>query len=79
MMLKAASPVFDAQDNLIGILYGGSLLNRDFKIVDKVKETVYEKVKYKGKDIGTATIFQDDVRISTNVKNDNGTRALGTR
>ena len=79
MMLKAASPVFDSQDNLIGILYGGTLLNRDFKIVDKVKETVYEKVKYKSKDIGTATIFQDDVRISTNVKNDNGTRALGTR
>jgi two-component system NtrC family sensor kinase len=79
MMLKAASPVFDTQNNLIGILYGGTLLNRNFEIVDKVKDTVFEKVKYKGKDIGTATIFQDDVRISTNVKNDNGTRALGTR
>jgi two-component system NtrC family sensor kinase len=79
MMLKAASPVFDSQNNLIGILYGGTLLNRNFEIVDKVKDTVFEKVKYKNKDIGTATIFQDDVRISTNVKNDNGTRALGTR
>ncbi|MES0361758.1 MAG: cache domain-containing protein [Anaerolineales bacterium] len=79
MMLKAASPVFDSQNNLIGILYGGTLLNRNFEIVDKVKDTVFEKVKYKSKDIGTATIFQDDVRISTNVKNDNGTRALGTR
>jgi two-component system NtrC family sensor kinase len=79
MMLKAASPVFDSQNNLIGVLYGGTLLNRDFEIVDKVKETVYEKVMYKNKDIGTATIFQDDVRISTNVKHDNGMRALGTR
>jgi len=79
MMLKAASPVFDSQNNLIGVLYGGTILNRNFEIVDKVKETVYEKLKYKSKDIGTATIFQDDVRISTNVKNDNGTRALGTR
>lgn len=79
MMLKAASPVFDSQNNLIGILYGGTILNRNFEIVDKVKETVYEKLKYKSKDIGTATIFQDDVRISTNVKNDIGTRALGTR
>ncbi|MFC1922513.1 cache domain-containing protein [Chloroflexota bacterium] len=79
MMLKASSPVFDSQNNLIGILYGGTILNRNFEIVDKVKETVYEKLKYKSKDIGTVTIFQDDVRISTNVKNDNGTRALGTR
>jgi two-component system NtrC family sensor kinase len=79
MMLKAASPIFDSDDNVIGILYGGTLLNRNFEIVDKVKETVYEEVIYEGKDIGTVTIFQDDVRISTNVKNNEGSRALGTR
>lgn len=79
MMLKAAAPIFDTEENMIGILYGGTLLNRNFKIVDKVKETVYEEVQYKGKDIGTATIFQDDVRISTNVKNQNNSRAIGTR
>ncbi len=79
MMLLAGAPIFDDQNNLIGVLYGGTLLNRNFGIVDKVKETVYQEVQYKGKDIGTATIFQDDVRISTNVENEDGTRALGTR
>ena len=79
MMLIAGAPIFDDQNNLIGVLYGGTLLNRNFEIVDKVKETVYERVRYKGKDIGTATIFQDDIRISTNVENEDGTRALGTR
>jgi len=79
MMLLAGAPILDDRNNLMGVLYGGTLLNRNFGIVDKVKETVYEEVQYKGKDIGTATIFQDDVRISTNVENEDGTRALGTR
>lgn len=79
MMLKAASPIFDDQNHLIGVVYGGTLINRNFEIVDKIKQTVYEDVKYKGQDIGTATIFQDDVRISTNVKNEDGSRAIRTR
>ncbi|MCJ7657599.1 MAG: cache domain-containing protein, partial [Anaerolineales bacterium] len=79
MMLKAAAPIVDEQHNLIGVVYGGVLLNRNYEIVDKVKQTVYNDFVYKGQDIGTATIFQDDVRISTNVKNEDGSRAIGTR
>jgi two-component system NtrC family sensor kinase len=79
MMLLAGAPIFDNENNLMGVLYGGTLLNRNFGLVDKVKETVFEELQYEGKDIGTATIFQDDVRISTNVENQDGTRALGTR
>ena len=79
MMLEAAAPVFDQQNNLIGVIYGGVLVNHNYEIVDKIKQTVFQEVKYNGQDIGTATIFQDDVRISTNVKNEDGSRALGTR
>lgn len=79
MMLKAASPIFDSNSELIGVLYGGILLNRDYGIVDTIKQTVYENVTYDNKDIGTATIFQDDVRISTNVRGEDGSRAIGTR
>ncbi len=79
MILEAASPIFDYDNKLIGILYGGNLLNRNYDIVDEVKQTVFQGLKYKNQDIGTATIFQDDVRISTNVYNSDGTRAIGTR
>jgi two-component system NtrC family sensor kinase len=79
MMLMVAAPIYDYDYNIIGALYGGKLLNRNFEIVDTTKQTVYKGLKYDGKDIGTATIFQDDVRISTNVTNEDGSRALGTR
>jgi two-component system NtrC family sensor kinase len=79
MVIKAAAPVFDKNGNLTGILYGGRLLNRNFGIVDKVKDIVYRGEQYKNKDIGTATIFLDDLRISTNVFTVDGSRAIGTR
>lgn len=74
MMLKSAVPLFSANGEFLGILVGGILLNRNFSIVDKIKETVFET-----KIGGTATIFQDDVRIATNVLHKDGSRAIGTR
>jgi len=79
MMLKAASSIVDERGNHLGTLYGGILLNRNYEIVDRVKETVYKGEKYKGRDKGTATIFQHDLRISTNVPNEKAERAIGTR
>jgi len=79
MMLKAAVPIAGDNGEPLGVIYGGVLLNRNFEIVDKVKDTVYRGMTYKGRDIGTATIFLQDTRISTNVKWEDGSRAIGTR
>jgi two-component system NtrC family sensor kinase len=79
MMLEAACPVWNGEGRLLGVLYGGVLLNRNFQIVDKARDLLYGEGRYQGKEMGTATIFQGDLRISTNVLNEKGQRATGTR
>ena len=78
MVLKAAAPVLGEEGSLSGVLYGGKLLNRNYALVDRIKSTVFGEVRYRGKEIGTATIFQWDQRISTNVRTADGNRAIGT-
>ena len=78
MALAAAVPVFEEGD-LIGVIYGGVLLNRNQVIVDTVRDTVFQREIYKGRSIGTATIFFNGLRISTNVLTPDGKRAIGTR
>jgi two-component system NtrC family sensor kinase len=78
MALAAAIPVLEGTQ-LLGVLYGGVLLNRNFSIVDQVRDTVFQNEIYKDRNIGTATIFFKDLRISTNVLTPGGDRAIGTR
>jgi two-component system, NtrC family, sensor kinase len=77
MALVTAFPVFD-EGKLLGVIYGGVLLNRSTEIVDTVRDTVFQNEIYKGRSIGTATIFFNDLRISTNVLTPDGKRAVGT-
>ncbi len=80
MCIMAAVPVVDPYDGRVtGVLYGGNLLNRNYALVDYVRDMIFEETEYKGREFGTVTIFQWDVRISTNVLREDGTRAIGTR
>ncbi|HOO72166.1 MAG TPA: cache domain-containing protein [Spirochaetota bacterium] len=78
MCLKAAYPIF-SDGRCIGVIYGAVILNNNFKIVDLIKSLVFKDEKINGYEIGTVTIFLDDLRISTNVKREDGTRTIGTR
>lgn len=79
MMLGSAAPIFDSQNEIIGVVYAGILLNRDVGVINKIKQTIFHYLTYEGKYIGTTAIFQDDVSISTSIIADDGSWAIGTR
>ncbi|HRZ40541.1 MAG TPA: cache domain-containing protein, partial [Candidatus Omnitrophota bacterium] len=61
------------------VLYGGEIVNNNFNFIDHIVNVVFEPKAYDGKPYGIITIFQNDVRIATNVLDKGGERAVGTK
>lgn len=78
MVVQSAAPVGVAGGRR-GVLVGGVLLNRNLDFIDTINDLVYGRGALPAGSEGTATLFLDDVRISTNVRLFEGKRALGTR
>lgn len=78
MVVQSASPVTLGQGRA-GVLVGGILLNQNLVFIDTINDLVYREASLPEGSQGTATLFLDDVRISTNVRLFEGRRALGTR
>jgi two-component system NtrC family sensor kinase len=79
MVVEYAAPYFDSTGHVVRVIYGGKIINRYFRLIDKIHDIVYENRLYKNKPMGTVTIFLNDVRIATNVVAKEGARAIGTR
>ena len=85
MLLVATRPVRDTTGRLLGHLQAGVLLNRNLPFIDHINEIVYPAGSLPFAEWGsrgTATLFLDDVRISTNVRlfgAEQDQRAIGTR
>ncbi len=77
MVVHSASPVLVKENS--GIIVGGTLLNRNLDFIDTINELVYLNAITGGTRQGTATLFLEDVRVSTNVRLFEDVRALGTR
>lgn len=77
MVVHIATPVESEARN--GALVGGVLLNRNLEFIDTINDLVYPTASLTEGSQGTATLFLEDVRVSTNVRLFQDTRALGTR
>ncbi len=69
MMIIVAAPIIDKSDRVIGAIVAGDLLNNDSHFSDALEE------RFPGL---MATIAHDGMRVSTNIKEGEGIRAVGT-
>ena len=70
-LVLMAVETIELGNNEVGTAVVGTLINRNFDIVDRLKNIA---------NVSTATIFAQDWRVSSNVPyTDNKTRAIGTR
>jgi two-component system, NtrC family, sensor kinase len=79
LVIAAVVPIQDDDRKISGLLFGGDLLSRRSDIVDRIRDEVFFEESFEGSDVGTVTIFAGDLRIATNVLDDRGDRAVGTR
>ena len=78
MIIHSAAPL-TLSDGTRAALVGGVLLNRNLDFIDTINGLVYREQSLPDGSRGTATLFLDDVRVSTNVRLFENVRALGTR
>lgn len=82
MAVVAVAPVLAPDGRRLGHVQAGVLLNRNLPFIDHINGIVYPDGSLPFGSQGTATLFLDDVRISTNVRlfgADPTNRAIGTR
>lgn len=70
LALVGVSPLRNETGRLIGVVLSAYMFNNDYTLVDRIKEVA---------GIDTVTIFLGDLRVSTNVTDETGRRAIGTR
>ncbi|MDP2370585.1 cache domain-containing protein [Rhodoferax sp.] len=79
MVMLASAPVLGSRGETLAILRAGVLLNQNLPLIDHINRIVYPEGSLPLDSLGTATLFMDDVRITTNVRLFQNQRAIGTR
>lgn len=71
-------PRLDSTGKSTGVLVAGKRLNNASDLLDQIQNDLFKDDFYKGKRIGTVTIFSGPLRIATTVLLDDGKQATGT-
>lgn len=79
LVMLATTPIVGAGGETLALLRGGVLLNQNLGLIDHINRIVYPQGSLPFGSHGTATLFMQDVRITTNVRLFQDRRAIGTR
>ncbi len=79
LVMLSTAPVRDAAGQVVAWVRAGVLLNQNLPLIDHINKIVYPEGSLPLGSVGTATLFLDDVRITTNVRLFQDKRAIGTR
>ena len=79
LVMLSTAPVRNAAGQVVAWLRAGVLLNQNLPLIDHINKIVYPQGSLPLGSVGTATLFLDDVRITTNVRLFQDKRAIGTR
>jgi two-component system NtrC family sensor kinase len=79
LVMLATTPVLGPQGEPLALLRAGVLLNQNLPLIDHINRIVYPEGALPLGSHGTATLFLEDVRITTNVRLFQDQRAIGTR
>ena len=79
LVMLSTTPVLGANGETLALLRGGVLLNQNLDLIDHINRIVYPEGSLPFDGHGTATLFMEDVRITTNVRLFQDQRAIGTR
>lgn len=79
LVMLSTTPVLGANGETLALLRGGVLLNQNLDLIDHINHIVYPEGSLPFDSHGTATLFMEDVRITTNVRLFQDQRAIGTR
>jgi two-component system NtrC family sensor kinase len=78
LFLVAAAPVLAPDGSVVGAIYGGVLLNGNNHLVERITQVVFQRGEPNNQSGGNATIFLDDIRVATTVRDEQGKTASGT-